>query len=259
VEAVYILLQAGADQNADNLPGVSLLFNACCLGNLEIARILLQYGAEVDSVHIDGRTPLFAACEGSHAGLVELLLSKGADPNFKIGCHFPFFGLVMQGYDIKISRREMKEYRLKFPIGTTPIMVAPASGEDNIIYRLVNAGVDIEAKNEFGATALLCASAWGHEREVHALIDAGASLFAVDRKGRSVLTHAYLGKHTGIIDILLHMHREASTIWDPPRTLFTDRDIQEAQLSRYPTGYQDMWKPLIEEPEDDMWRRPFVH
>jgi hypothetical protein len=40
---------------------------------------------------------------------------------------------MMEGYDMKLPQPEMKEYRLKFPIGTTPIMVASASGQDNII------------------------------------------------------------------------------------------------------------------------------
>jgi ankyrin repeat protein len=220
LECMKILLRAGADPNDDNLHGKSLLFHACCQGSLEIARLLLQNGADVDSVYIDGRTPLFAACEKSHAPLVELLLSNGANPNYTIGSHLPFFEYVMEVYDLK-HQREVKEYRLKFPIWTTPIMVASASGPDNIIDRLFKAGAEIEAKNEFGATALLCASAWGHEREARALIDAGASLFATDEKGRSVLNHACRGEHVTIVDFLLHRHYMGAP-------LFTDRDVQEA-------------------------------
>jgi uncharacterized protein len=202
------------------------------------------------TLHVDGRTPLSPACEESQTRLVELLLSNGADPNYKIGSHLPFFGQMMEGYDMKLPQPEMKEYRLKFPIGTTPIMVASASGQDNIINRLVKAGADIEAKNEFCATALLCACAWGHEREVISLVGAGASLFATDEKGRSVLNYACRGEHVTIADFLLDKHYMGAP-------LFTDRDVQEA--SRLPSKRYYIPAPWKKEPEDDdFYFRPFV-
>jgi hypothetical protein len=262
--------ETGADPNGNNIHGTSLLFHACCRGSLKITRLLLKNGANVDSVHVDGRTPLFAACQKSHASLVELLLSYGADPHFGIGAHLSFSERVTQRYYTRLYQRDMKDYHLKFPIGTTPIMVASASGtpimnasangQDDIISQLVKAGAYIEDTNEFGATALLCASAWGHEKEVRALIDAGASLFAVDQKGRSALNHACRGEHVTIVNFLLNRHRIANT----GVSLFTERDVQEAwKLLRVGTRHNDIHQDalarLTKESEDDgFYFRPFV-
>src|SRR5215813_11673686 len=80
VEAVKLLLANGAKVNAKNQFDVTALFLGAA--NQEKVRMLLEKGAEVNARTKSGRTPLMiaAACNGCSA-IVKMLLDKGADVN----------------------------------------------------------------------------------------------------------------------------------------------------------------------------------
>ena len=58
--------------------------------------------------------------------------------------------------------------------GSTALMVASEYGRTEIVKLLIAAGADVNAKNELGWTALMWASRHGHTETVKLLIDAGA-------------------------------------------------------------------------------------
>ena len=74
------LLDFGADINAKDRFGKSLLHLAVSYGNNEITEWLLNNGAYVDSQNENKDTPLHIAADG-HIKLCTLLLNRGADPN----------------------------------------------------------------------------------------------------------------------------------------------------------------------------------
>eukprot|EP00929_Paragymnodinium_shiwhaense_P116010 TRINITY_DN8523_c0_g1_i2.p1 TRINITY_DN8523_c0_g1~~TRINITY_DN8523_c0_g1_i2.p1 ORF type:complete len:656 (-),score=211.05 TRINITY_DN8523_c0_g1_i2:393-2360(-) len=59
--------------------GNTLLSDAACYGETEIAMLLLSKGAEPDTRNNLGRTPLWRACYNGHFAVAELLLKSGAD------------------------------------------------------------------------------------------------------------------------------------------------------------------------------------
>ena len=63
--------------------GYTCLHMATSEGNLEAVRVLLQAGAEVNSVNNDGWTALHSACKWNHVEIAKLLLNGGADCNAK--------------------------------------------------------------------------------------------------------------------------------------------------------------------------------
>ena len=76
------LLEYGADLNATDGFGKSVLHTAVSCGNYEMAEWLLNNGAYVNSQNKNKDTPLHNAANGN-IHLCTLLLKQGADPNCK--------------------------------------------------------------------------------------------------------------------------------------------------------------------------------
>ena len=52
-------------------------------GNLEAVKLLVNAGANVNSVNADGWTPLHSACKWNHVEIAKVLMHAGADYNMK--------------------------------------------------------------------------------------------------------------------------------------------------------------------------------
>ncbi|XP_068935745.1 protein phosphatase 1 regulatory subunit 16A-like [Petaurus breviceps papuanus] len=83
VEDIRSLLQAGADLNAPQDHGATLLHIASANGYLEAAELLLEHKANLKAKDQDGWEPLHAAACWGQVHLVELLVAHGADLNGK--------------------------------------------------------------------------------------------------------------------------------------------------------------------------------
>lgn len=123
VEAVRVLLEAGADVEAENKAGNSALKYACATGKIECAELLLQYGAKITAgSNKNKQTVLHAAIIKGDADLSSLLLDKG--------------GLeVLNASDIN---------------GNTALHLARLFGKEECEKLLVSRGADLNLKNEKG-------------------------------------------------------------------------------------------------------------
>jgi len=83
VNAVKLLLKAGADVNSMFYCTTTSIVLACELGNKEIVETLLEAGADVNDVGVSGLSPLIAASAFNKMDLVSLLLERGAYPDIK--------------------------------------------------------------------------------------------------------------------------------------------------------------------------------
>jgi hypothetical protein len=86
-ELAQILLQAGADPNARNLKGQTVLMKASAYGQAETARLLIEYGADVNLTDENGFTALIHAVTGddfvvggAYTDAIPILLESRADP-----------------------------------------------------------------------------------------------------------------------------------------------------------------------------------
>lgn len=77
------LLQLGADLDAPQDHGATLLHIAAASGFSEAAALLLEHGASLSARDLDGWQPLHAAAYWGQVHLVELLVAHGADLNGK--------------------------------------------------------------------------------------------------------------------------------------------------------------------------------
>ena len=143
LEAMRLLLAAGADVNAKNDFGATALL--WCARDGEKARLLIEHGAEVNVRSKQGRTPLMlASMRDGGSDIVTLLLSKGTDVN------------------VSDTR------------GETALGLAAAYGDVDTMRLLIAKGADIHAANQKGATPLIEASTQTRPGAVHLLIQKGA-------------------------------------------------------------------------------------
>jgi len=76
---VETLLKGGADADACDANGISVLMTAACRGHKETVKILLAYGADVHRVDpLAGTTALHKACQAGSLPIVKMLVEAGA-------------------------------------------------------------------------------------------------------------------------------------------------------------------------------------
>jgi hypothetical protein len=126
VEAISMMLDAGADCNAKDNDGETPLMRAVMNDSQRAVSRLLDAGADVNAKDNDGETALFDAARSSNTGVVSLLLGAGANVN------------------------------AKNKNGQTPLLSEAAySGRAKTALLLLGAGADINAKANDGTTALM--------------------------------------------------------------------------------------------------------
>ncbi|XP_037612522.1 protein phosphatase 1 regulatory subunit 16A [Sebastes umbrosus] len=80
---IRVLVQSGADLNAQDANGTTLLHIASANGYVSVGELLLEHRAEVEVKDSDGWTPLHAASCWGQIQMVELLVAHGASLNTK--------------------------------------------------------------------------------------------------------------------------------------------------------------------------------
>jgi ankyrin repeat protein len=149
-EAVRLLLEQGADANADGVAG-TVLQRASEDRHEQIVRLLLENGANANVVR--GGTALLRASAKGHAQVVRLLLEKGANVNDDGA------------------------------LGDSALQKASAEGHEQVVRLLLEKGADVHANGMGWGTALQRASEGGYERVVRLLLEKGADVNANGERG----------------------------------------------------------------------------
>ncbi len=79
IDIIRMLLEKGADINAQDNYGQTPLYYASGQNNVEIVRMLLEGGADIEAKDKSGETVLYQAVRSKNAEMIELLLNRGAD------------------------------------------------------------------------------------------------------------------------------------------------------------------------------------
>jgi len=146
-EAARLLIENGADVNARDKGGISVLEQAASSNHIELVRLLLAKGATVNTADEGGFTPLMAAAGNGdrNADLVKLLLAHGAAVNLKSA--------------------ESVEIVKNGPIALghlTALQIAAGQANYEAVEALVKAGADVNAKDVRNITPLVFAVATDH-------------------------------------------------------------------------------------------------
>jgi ankyrin repeat protein len=165
-EAVKLLLDRGADVNLRTECGITALGLAAEKGDLELAGLLLDWGADVNTRNNGGITVLMS----SHPEIVKLLLDRGADIDAKDG-----EGITALEWAARDGNSEIVKL-LESRGAKTTLVTAASQGNIQEIRRLISEGADLKA--EQGSSALIAAVERGDVENVRLLLDAGVCVNA---------------------------------------------------------------------------------
>lgn len=158
---IEILVSSGADVDFLDDAGGTALATAAMMGNIEIVKLLVGHGADVNHKDNRGNTPLRWAARSDNPEITELLLSKGASPN--------------------VANEK----------GLTPLLTAAREGRAETVTLLIAAGAEVEVtQGKRGWTALHYASACGFNDITEKLIEAGADIDIKDNAGLTPVYYA---------------------------------------------------------------------
>lgn len=170
LEIVRALLTSGADRNATDEYGSSVLDSAVSGGFEEIVRELLSGASNIDSSDSDGNTALHWAVP--HENAVTLLLDHGAPVNRQNNA------------------------------GQTALHWAARDGLTEVVRLLFGRNADLNIQDKNGATALHSAALQGHDQIVDLLLQRGADKTIEDVDGWTPLYSAAVKEHATVCDLL---------------------------------------------------------
>jgi hypothetical protein len=148
-QRVVYLIDSGIDVNSKTTYNETALFQAAYKGDMIEVEALLEAGADPNIKNNDGKSPLYIACEANQTLSVKMLLKYKADP--------------------KVITNELKMTAI---MATSVYFDSEPSLE--LIKMLIDAGVNINAKDVNGKTALMLAQEAGKADMVKLLKQSGA-------------------------------------------------------------------------------------
>ena len=167
---VKALLDAGANANASQPGGETVLMTAARAGSVDSVKALLARGANPNARERRDQTALMWAAAEGHAAVVQALIDGGADVRASLKSGFtPLFFAVREGH-IEVTRTLLKaganvnealqhEELADVPVteavvnGTSPLLMAVHNGHFELAVALVDAGADPNDRRT-GFTAL---------------------------------------------------------------------------------------------------------
>jgi uncharacterized protein len=203
-EIAELLIRAGANLNvkaADDHGGTPLHW-AAALGQWGMAKQLIAAGADVNATDNDGFTPLdatnspLAADKSAQQRIAKLLEQKGGKSGADGRATRPqapsvdIFTAVLTD-DLEAVKQHIAagtNLNVGEPQGgSTPLNLASVFGKTEAARALIDAGANLEIKNNEGATALYNAAFFCHPDIVKALLEKGADVRTTGREGLTPL------------------------------------------------------------------------
>lgn len=183
--SVIDLLKLGANANAENDRGESVLLLAARSGHLEVVKVLLASGARVNQQNCDS-TPLIDACWKGHLSVVQCLVEANAD--------------------IQATQKD----------GSQALHHATSYGRNEIVSFLLAQGAPIDATDKLGRTALMIAAKhaceYKHFAVLQHLLLSKAKVNLVDSQGNSALFYLCQNAHASalVLQTLLEVKAEVN-------------------------------------------------
>jgi ankyrin repeat protein len=153
-ETIKVLIEHGADIEAQDVHGDTPLIEATGWGQEDAARVLIEAAANVNAQDLTGWTPLLYAAAGGRVETIRLLISKGAN-----------LQIVRNGWNAltyashhgrleaaKLFIAEGAPINPPVELGTTPLHSAAFMGHREIVSLLLANGADRNAKDDQGRT-----------------------------------------------------------------------------------------------------------
>ena len=149
------LIDRGADPNLRNWRGETPLHRAAIRNpDLDVHRALIDAGADVNARDDTGATALHRAAGQPSPGRADLLIEAGADVNARDkGGSTPLHEAAGKGAGCgreDSSQAWSRSQRFRITHGRTPLHLAYAAERQDMVNRLLEAGANLEARDQEG-------------------------------------------------------------------------------------------------------------
>jgi ankyrin repeat protein len=208
------LIQGGAPVLASDKLGRTPLHYAAAYGNIKTLGVLLLAGADVDAKDIGRHTALQRASSQAELAIVSALIKHNADTGVKDKEGRTLLHLAARGNDLNVLDFWLKNSNDDNTVDDhswTPLMHAVTFGIEKATLRLINHGVQIEARTREGHTALSLATLNGRVEGVKALLNGGADPNTSCQMNETPLQQAAWLGHVAICQLLLEAGANANT------------------------------------------------
>ena len=246
IVVVKMLVKAGAEVCATDNEGDTCLTLAACTGEPEIVRYLVGL-KDVDVNHKadDHFSALHYAVDEKHPNVVEVLIDAGADIETKDDKECSPLHLACTNEEIAIVKMLVKagaQVCVKDNKGDTCLTLAAYNGHTEIVRYLVGLkDVDVNHKAEDHFSALYCAVDREHPDVVEVLIDAGADIETKDDKGCSPLLLASCSGALALVKMLVKAGAEVCATDNEGHTCLTLAAYNgHTEIVRYLVGLKDV-------------------
>jgi hypothetical protein len=191
------------------------LHEACILGDVESTTTLIENGADINAPDFDGRTPLMLALFHRKFKCASELLDAGCDLNTRERvCGHQALAYALNG---EVSREWLQILQKMIPKAIqgwksnpqrTPVYYLADCTSiderlDEVLQLLLDAGVDIDAKNEAGTTAVVYCVTRNNAAAFRCISAAGACLTSLTSSHWSILHHGALSAGSELLGCLI--------------------------------------------------------
>jgi ankyrin repeat protein len=197
-EAVRFLASQGADVNSRDHSGSTPLMAAVSLGNSDMVRLLLGLGAEPNLQNQNGESALHICTCGLRENAVPLarmLLEAGSDPRLSDGLDGTALHCAAERADIALASVFLEagvDVNTRNDYGQTPLrhmltwmFIIERAEAYAFVLFLIHAGADVTIPDNDGVTPLHLAAARGLNDIVEALVATGADANARNEAGET--------------------------------------------------------------------------
>ena len=198
-------------------PASSEMLDEVRLGNKGAVEALIEGGADANATNANGRSLLFIAAINGHPDIVELLLKSGAKASMDKSLQQKTLTLLEQErlYDQMLRAINENEVPFLYMLinfgadvnkasnsGLYPLHLAAAGENLQTVQTLIQAGADLNTPDKNGWTPLFHAVVNSQSNIIDILIQAGASVDITDNRGLPLLHLAVNNTH--IVETLIN-------------------------------------------------------